>query len=72
MGAERIQWREAVVKLALVLLQQFSIHGDVLERVDIFKNLEQLLAQDDDDIKAIRAQLQKACHLGQHRAGTLE
>ena len=45
---------------ALALRQQFSIHGDVLERVEVFKYLGRLLAQDDDNIQAIRAQLRKA------------
>jgi hypothetical protein len=45
---------------ALALRQEFSIHRDVLERVEVFKYLGRLLAQDDDDIGAIRAQLQKS------------
>ena len=32
----------------------------VLERVEVFKYLGRLLAQDDDDIQAIRAQIRKA------------
>ena len=32
----------------------------MLERVEVFKYLGRLLAQDDDDIQAIRAQLRKA------------
>jgi len=40
--------------------QHFSVHGEVLERVEVFKYLGRLLAQDDDDIRAIRAQLWKA------------
>ena len=59
-GVERKQQREAAVTSALALRQQFSVHGDVLERVEVFKYLGRLLAQDDDDIQAIRAQLRKA------------
>jgi hypothetical protein len=59
-GAERKQQREAAVTSALALRQQFSVHGDVLERVEVFKYLGRLLAQDDDDIQAICAQLRKA------------
>ena len=44
----------------VALRQQFSVHGDVLEWVEVFKYLGRLLAQDDDDIQAIRAQLRKA------------
>ena len=59
-GAERKQQREAAVTSALALRQQFSVHGDVLERVEVFKYLGRLLAQDDDDIQAVRAQIRKA------------
>ena len=59
-GVEQKQQWMAAVTLALALWQQFSVHGDVLERVEVFKYLGRLLAQDDDDIQAIRAQLRKA------------
>ena len=59
-GVERKQQREAAVKSALTLCEQFSIQGDVLEQVEVFKYLGRLLAQDDDDIQAIRAQIRKA------------
>ncbi len=48
------------VTSALALWQQFLVHGDVLEQVEVFKYLGRLLAQDDNDIQAIRAQMQKA------------
>ena len=60
MGVERKQQREAAVTSALALRQQFYVHGNTLERVEVFKYLGRLLAQDDDDIQAIRAQLRKA------------
>jgi len=59
-GVERRQQREAAVTLALALRQQFSVNGEALERVEVFKYLGCLLARDDDDIQAIRAQLRKA------------
>ena len=59
-GVEQKQQREAAVTSALALRQQFLVHGDVLEQVEVFKYLGRLLAQDDDDIQAIRAQLRKA------------
>jgi hypothetical protein len=59
-GVERRQQREAAVTSALALRQQFSVHGEALERVEVYKYLGRLLAQDDDDIQAIRAQLRKA------------
>jgi hypothetical protein len=68
-GVEGRQQREAAVTSALALRQQFSVNGEALERVEVFKYLGRLLAQDDDDIQGIRAQLQKArgtwAHVGQ-------
>ena len=57
---ERKQQRESAVSAALALRHQFTVHGDVLERVEVFKYLGRLLAQDDDDAQAIRQQLRKA------------
>ncbi len=59
-GVEWRKQREAAVTSALALRQQFSVHGDVLEQVEVFKYLGRLLAQDHDDIRAIHAQRQKA------------
>ena len=59
-GVERKQQWEAAVTSALALRQQFLVHGDVLEQVEVFKYLGRLLAQDDHDIQAICAQLWKA------------
>ena len=54
---------------ALALRQQFSVQGDMLERVKVFKYLGCLMSQDDDDIQAICTQMQKAratwAHIGQ-------
>ena len=49
--------REAAVTAALALRQQFTIHGDVLKRVKVYKYLGWMMAQDDNDTQAIRAQL---------------
>jgi hypothetical protein len=35
--------------------------GDVLERVEVYKYLRRVMAQDNDDLQAIRMQLWKAC-----------
>ena len=59
-GVERKQQQEAAVTSALALRQQFSVHGEALDWVEVFKYLGCLLAQDDDDIQAIRAQMRKA------------
>ena len=45
---------------ALALQQQFSVNVEALDQVKVFKYLGRLLSQDDDDILAIHAQLQKA------------
>jgi hypothetical protein len=58
-GVEQKQQWEAAVTSALALRQQFSVDGEVLEWVEVFKYLWRLLAQDNDDIQAICAQLRK-------------
>jgi hypothetical protein len=47
------------VRSALALRQQFTVHGDVLEGVEVFRYLGRMLLQDDDDIQAVRSQLCK-------------
>ncbi len=53
------QW-EAAVTSALALHQQFTLSGDVLEQVEVYKYLEGMMAQDDNDTQALRAQLWNA------------
>jgi hypothetical protein len=60
-GVEQKKQREAAATSALALQQQFSVLGEVLEWVKVFKYLGRLLAQDNEDIQAIHPQLQKAC-----------
>ena len=45
--------RETAVSSALALRQQFMVHRDVLERVELLKYLGRMMAKDDDDIQAI-------------------
>jgi hypothetical protein len=52
-------WKAAVTS-ALALRQQFTVRGDVLERVQVYKYLGQMMAHDDNNTKALRAQLWKA------------
>jgi hypothetical protein len=52
--------RDMAVRLALALRQQFTVHGDVLERVEVFRYLGRMLSQDDDNIQAVQSQLCKA------------
>ena len=60
MGTARHHQRDMAVRSALALRQQFTMHGDVLERVEVIWYLGRLLLQDDDDIQAMRSQLCKA------------
>ncbi len=45
---------------ALVLCHQFTGHGDVLEKVKVFKCLVRMMAQDDNNVQAMQYQLCKA------------
>jgi hypothetical protein len=54
LGAEqRTQWVSAIMA-ALALRKLFHVEGESLEKVDSFQYLRQILAQDDDDIRAVR------------------
>ncbi len=59
-GVERKHQQGTAILLALALCQQFLVHGNVLEQAKVFKYLGSLLAQDDDDIQAVCAQMRKA------------
>jgi hypothetical protein len=59
-GTNRRLQRELAIASALALRRKFTVRGDVLERVEVFKYLGRLLAQDDDNVQAIRQQLRKA------------
>jgi hypothetical protein len=50
---ERKLQRESVVCSALALRHQFSVHGDLLEHIEVFKYLGCLLAQDNHNAQAI-------------------
>ncbi len=45
---------------ALALCCQFTVHMDALEKVEVFKYLGGMMAQDDNDVQAVRHQLRKA------------
>jgi hypothetical protein len=59
-GMDRRLQRESAISLALALRREFNVDRTVLERVEEFKYLGRLLAQDNDDAQAIRQQLRKA------------
>jgi hypothetical protein len=60
MGMARQQQQEAVVASALALCCQFTVHRDALEKVEVFKYLGRMMAQDNNDVQAVRHQLHKA------------
>ena len=58
-----MEWKlqhESAISLALALRCQFTVHGDVLERLEVFKFLGRLLAQDNNNAQAVQQQLRKA------------
>jgi hypothetical protein len=59
-GRERREQREKAIDAALALRQLFYVNGDVLGKVDAFRYLGRIVAQDDDDICAVRSQIKKA------------
>ncbi len=59
-GTARRHQRDMAVRPALALRQQFTVHVDMLKRVEVFRYLGHLLSQDDDDIQAVESQLCKA------------
>ena len=60
MGREQWDQREKAIDAALALCQLFYINGDVLGKVDAFRYLGHIMAQDDDNICAVRSQIKKA------------
>jgi hypothetical protein len=58
--AERwTQWDLAVTP-GLALRKLFYVKGELLEKVDSFQYLGQILAQDGKDVRAVRSQIKKA------------
>jgi hypothetical protein len=60
MGMARQQQQEAAVASALALRCQFMVHGDALEKVEVFKYLGRMMAQDNNNVQAVRHHLHKA------------
>jgi hypothetical protein len=52
-GTERRHQRNMAVRLALALHEQFTVHGDVLEKVEVYRYLGQLLLQDNNNVQAV-------------------
>jgi hypothetical protein len=57
---ERLQQRGMAVQSALSLHEQFTVHGDVLEKVKVYRYLGHLLSQDNNVVQAMWSQLRKA------------
>jgi hypothetical protein len=60
MGADRRTQRDSAITSALALRQLFYVKGEVLEKVESFRYLGRILAQDDEDVRAVRSQIKKA------------
>jgi hypothetical protein len=60
LGVERRTQRDSSITLALALWQLFYIKGDVLEKVESFRYLGRIFAQDDEDVRAVWNQIKKA------------
>jgi hypothetical protein len=60
LGTDRRVQCKAAVTSALTLHCTFLVHGEVLERVKVFKYLGRLLAQEDNNAQAVRQQVCKA------------
>jgi hypothetical protein len=56
-GTERRHQWDMAVRSALALHEQFTVHGDVLKKVKVYRYLSRLLLQDDTDVQAMWSQL---------------
>ncbi len=59
-GAEQQTQQDLAVLAALALHKLFRVEGEVLAKVDLFRYLGWILAQDNDDVRAVRQQIKKA------------
>jgi len=59
-GVERRSQRDSAITAALALRQLFYVEGEVLEKVESFRYRGCILAQDDEDVRAVRSQIKKA------------
>ena len=59
-GVERRTQMDSAIKAALALRQLFYVEGEVLEKVELFRYLGRILAQDNEDVRAVRSQIKKA------------
>jgi hypothetical protein len=57
--ARKVQYA-AAERTHLALQQLFTAYGDELERVEVLKYLDRLLAYNDNDARAVRGNIKKA------------
>jgi hypothetical protein len=60
LGVVQRTQRDSAILAAMALRELFYVEGEVLEKVDLFRYLGGILAQDDDDVRAVRQQIKKA------------
>jgi hypothetical protein len=60
LGAEQQTQQDLAITAALALCKLFYIKGELLKKVDLFRYLERILAQDNDDVGAVRNQIKIA------------
>ncbi len=60
LSTEQRTQRDSAVTAALALGELFHVDGELLEKVDSFWYLGRILAQDDDDVRAVRQKIKKA------------
>jgi hypothetical protein len=60
LGAERRTQRDSAILAALALRKLFHVQEEVLEKVDSFQYLGRILAQNNDEVRAVRQQIKKA------------
>jgi hypothetical protein len=59
LGAEQWTQRDSAVTAALALCKLFHVEEELPEKVDSFQYLGRILAQDDDDVRAVRQQIKE-------------
>ncbi len=59
LGAEQRTQRDSAITVALALCKLFHVEGALLEKLDLFQYLGRILAQVDDDVRAVRNQIKK-------------
>ena len=60
LDAEQRTQRDSAILAALALRKLFHVEGEVLEKVDLFQYLGRIVAQDNDDVRAVGQQIKKA------------